>query len=108
MERNLSVVIEDWRETKSESFRLPVIKRAIGDLKFVQSYHKTDFSPISVKNECQNEKLPLLLFPSSNNVNKEMKRKLVYVCLLAMVAGGMMSFSYDIPENRRQAAGKIE
>ena len=34
------IVIEDWRETKSESFRLPVIKRAIGDLKFVQSYHK--------------------------------------------------------------------
>ena len=29
-----------------------------------------------------------------------MKRKLVYVCLLAMVAGGMMSFSYDIPEKQ--------
>ncbi len=38
--RNLSVVIENWRETKSESFRLPVIKRATGDLKLVQSYHK--------------------------------------------------------------------
>ena len=29
-----------------------------------------------------------------------MKRKLVYVCLLAMVVGGMMSFSYDIPEKQ--------
>ncbi len=39
----------------------------------------------------------------------EMRRILVNVCLLAMVVGGTMSFSYDIPEkNRRQASGKIE